>query len=58
MDLATDRVPESAYPFETTPVGALFGLETSEPPADPHAEINTRRAAVENPEMLRRLRSL
>jgi hypothetical protein len=58
MDLATDRVPESAYAFEPTPVGALFGLESAEPVADPHVEINARRAAVENPEMLRRLRSL
>ncbi len=56
MDLTTDRVPESA--FESTPVGALFGLESLDPPTDPAIEINLRRASVENPEMLRRLRSL
>jgi hypothetical protein len=57
MELATDRVPESAYAYEATPVGSLFGLESPEP-LDPAVEINLRRASVENPEMLRRLRSL
>jgi hypothetical protein len=56
MDLSTDRIPESAPPFE----GALASpvLPDEGPKADLHAEINARRAQIEDPEMLRRLRSL
>ena len=56
MDLTTDRVPEFERPFESVLSSAL--LPDDEPKADLHAEINARRAAVENAEMLRRLRSL
>jgi len=61
MDVPAERAPESA------PHASMSGLfEGSEPsilldPAeayDLHRAINERRAQVENPELLRRLRSL
>ena len=58
MDMPTDRVPESlSSAFDILP-------PMSAPPLDPgdtldlHRAINERRAQMENPEMLRRLRSL
>jgi hypothetical protein len=57
MDLQTDRVPETMPGFEPAPPAAVMSLPDSEP-FDLHREINQRRAQIENPEMLRRLRSL
>jgi len=54
MDLTTEGVTES--PFESVIVSDI--LAQDEPRADPAAEINARRASVENSEMLRHLRSL
>ena len=53
MDLQSERVPESMPAREPTP----RSLSESEA-LDLHREINERRAQIENPEMLRRLRSL
>jgi hypothetical protein len=58
MDMPTDRVPES--------LSAAFDIIPQEPVApmngadqfDLHRAINERRAQMENPELLRRLRSL
>ncbi len=52
----TDRGPEFVLPFESVIVTAA--LQEQEAAHDPHAEINARRASVEDPEMLRHLRSL
>ena len=54
MDLVTDRALESASPFESM----LVSPPEDDRSADVHVEINQRRAQVEDPEMLRRLRSL
>jgi hypothetical protein len=54
MDLTTEGVSES--PFESVIVSDLLAQE--ERSVDQHAEINARRAQIEDPEMLRRLRSL
>jgi hypothetical protein len=51
MELSTDLAPERLPDFEAV-------LTDDEAAADAHAEINARRAQVEDPEMLRRLRSL
>ena len=57
MDMPNERVPESASSgFEAViPSGAPLD-ETDA--YDLHREINARRAQLENPELLRRLRSL
>ena len=52
----TDHGPEFVSPFESVIVAAVLDQDLTA--ADPHAEINARRASVEDPEMLRRLRSL
>ena len=57
MDLQTDRVPETMSGFEPAPPPVVMPFPDSEP-FDLHREINARRAQIENPEMLRRLRSL
>ena len=54
MDLTTEGVTES--PFESVIVSDI--LSQDEATSDPAAEINARRASVENSEMLRHLRSL
>ena len=54
MDLTTEGVTES--PFESVIVSDI--LSRDEPHCDQAAEINARRASVENSEMLRHLRSL
>ncbi len=56
MNLQNDRTPEVAPPV-------LYPAASEATPAaktsiDPAREINTRRAKVENPELLRHLRSL
>ena len=63
MELPTDRVPESllgvevASAFDIVPSVAAAPLDPADM-LDLHRAINERRAAQENPEMLRRLRSL
>ena len=57
MDLPSDRVLESLNGFDPAPPAVVMSLPDSEP-FDAHRAINERRAALENPEMLRRLRSL
>ena len=57
MEPATDRVPESlSSAFDIIPP-ATSPLDPSDT-LDLHRAINERRAQMENPEMLRRLRSL
>ena len=57
MDMPNERVPESlSSAFDP---GLPAALPLDEPDAyDLHREINARRAQLENPELLRRLRSL
>jgi hypothetical protein len=55
MDLIAESVSESVSAFEATLVTPPDD-ETSR--SELHAEINQRRAQIENSEMLRRLRSL
>lgn len=58
MELPTDRVPESfTSAFDVLPPAAMAPLDPNEA-LDLHRAINERRAQMENPEMLRRLRSL
>ena len=58
MELPTDRVPESlSSAFDVIPPAALAPLDPTQA-HDLHRAINERRAQMENPEMLRRLRSL
>lgn len=57
MDLQSDRVPDTLAAREPTPPAIIMSLPDPEP-LDLHREINARRAQIENPEMLRRLRSL
>ncbi|HEX7946500.1 MAG TPA: hypothetical protein VF495_17655 [Phenylobacterium sp.] len=58
MELPTDRVPESlSSAFDIIPPAALAPLDPTQA-HDLHRAINERRAQMENPEMLRRLRSL
>ena len=63
MDPATDRAPESlsrealSAGFDIIPPTAASPLDPTET-LDLHRAINERRAQMENPEMLRRLRSL
>ena len=57
MDMPTERVPESlSSAFDILPPRAA-ALDPNEA-LDLHRAINERRAQMENPEMLRRLRSL
>lgn len=58
MDLPTDRVPESASLAYEPILPLASGLDEEAGPLTPHQEINLRRARVENPELLRRMRSL
>ena len=61
MEPATDRAPES---LSRDALSAGFDIIPPAAPLDPtetldlHRAINERRAQMENPEMLRRLRSL
>ena len=63
MELPTDRVPESlsrdalSSGFDIIPPAAMAPLDPTQA-HDLHRAINERRAQMENPEMLRRLRSL
>jgi len=58
MELQTDRAPESlTSAFDVLPPAAVAPLDPTDT-LDLHRAINERRAAQENPEMLRRLRSL
>ena len=57
MDLQSDRVPESVPAFEPVAPAVVMSIPDSDP-FDLHRAINERRAQIENPEMLRRLRSL
>lgn len=59
MDLPTDRVPESAPAADVVLGAEPSAAALAEPAAfDRHREINARRAQLENPELLRRIRSL
>ncbi|WP_293453654.1 hypothetical protein [Phenylobacterium sp.] len=58
MSQPTEHVTESGSPsYEDLPPVALSPLDPQEA-YDLHRAINERRAQVENPELLRRLRSL
>jgi hypothetical protein len=57
MDMPTERVPESASPSFDDVAAVALPLDPAEA-LDLHRAINERRAQVENPELLRRLRSL
>jgi len=57
MDLQTDRTPESATPSFDAMEPERLALDPTEA-FDLHRAINERRAQLENPELLRRLRSL
>jgi len=58
MELPTDRAPESlSSAFDIIPPAVMAPLDPNET-LDLHRAINERRAQMENPEMLRRLRSL
>jgi hypothetical protein len=57
MNVPSDRAPASASPlFRTVSPTPVRAAERTA--AELHREINARRAEVENPELLRRLRSL
>ena len=57
MDLPTDRVPESKLVVHEVPPPAVLALDAPDA-LDLHREINARRAQLENPELLRGIRSL
>ncbi len=58
MDVPAERLAESQVTaFEIMPPAAATPLDPSEA-FDLHRAINERRAQVENPELLRHLRSL
>jgi hypothetical protein len=58
MDMPVERVPDPmASAFEDDFLSAMSPMDERES-ADLHRAINERRAQVENPELLRRLRSL
>ena len=58
MDLSPERLPEVGAPTFDAPVTAsLLPLDPNES-LDLHRAINERRAQIENPELLRHLRSL
>ena len=57
MDLQTEPVAETMSAFEPDLPVTVLSLPDS-PVSELHRAINERRAQIENPEMLRRLRSL
>ncbi len=58
MELSNERALESlSSAFDVLPPAAVAPLDPNEA-LDLHRAINERRAAQENPELLRRLRSL
>ena len=58
MDMSNERVPESlSSAFDILPPVVASPLDPGDT-LDLHRAINERRAQMENPEMLRRLRSL
>jgi len=62
MSVSSERVSKSAShghmsPVHEPPPPAMLALD-EQAALDLHREINSRRAQVENPELLRRLRSL
>jgi hypothetical protein len=57
MDMPVERVPETLAPDFEELLAAAAPLDPAER-LDLHRAINERRAAIENAEMLRRLRSL
>ncbi|WP_201765280.1 hypothetical protein [Phenylobacterium zucineum] len=57
MHAQPDRVHEPASPAYEPPPPAILALGEQDA-LDLHREINVRRAQLENPELLRRLRSL
>ncbi|MCR5875793.1 hypothetical protein LRS10_17450 [Phenylobacterium sp. J426] len=59
MDLPTDRVPDTVLAQDLIDVLPPDVLVLDAPDVlDLHREINARRAQLENPELLRRIRSL
>ncbi len=61
MDVPAERAPDFAPPISASPLFKPMDPATPLDPAeayDLHRAINERRAQVENPELLRRLRSL
>ena len=57
MDMPVERAPEGVTPDFDDLTAAFSPLDPTES-LDLHRAINERRAALENAEMLRRLRSL
>lgn len=58
MDVQSDALPESvSSAFDIIPPARALPLDPNEA-LDLHRAINERRAQVENPELLRHLRSL
>ena len=58
MDMPTDRVPEPmSSAFDILPPAATAPMDPTDS-FDLHRAINERRARMENPELLRHLRSL
>lgn len=57
MDMPVERVPEGVTPDVEDLTAALSPLDPTES-LDLHRAINERRAAIENAEKLRHLRSL
>ncbi|WP_309092668.1 hypothetical protein [Phenylobacterium sp.] len=59
MNVPSDRVPESASPAydRDVPPPEILALDQTDA-FDLHREINTRRAQLENSELLRHIRSL
>jgi hypothetical protein len=57
MDLPTDRIPEANLAAHEVPPPAVLALDAPDA-LDLHREINARRAQLEDPELLRAIRSL
>ena len=59
MSVSTDSVPEFASPAyeRDVPAPELLALDEADA-LDLHRQINSRRAQLENPELLRHIRSL
>lgn len=57
MDLQNERTPESVFPGFESVIPSALPLDAPDA-YDLHREINARRAQLENPELLRRLRAL